>query len=174
MDALGLSNPFNAPKFITHLRYGAHYLDLIEPVTAGYDLDPLLVYALIRQESLFQGQVTSSAYAQGLMQVIPPTGEYIARQLRWPAYDSTDLYRPHVNVAFGAFYLDEQRDIFDGNLYAALVAYNAGPGNTSIWQRLAGDDYDLLVEIIRLKQPQDYVRRIAEHYAIYRHLYAAN
>jgi soluble lytic murein transglycosylase len=174
MDALGLSNPFNAPKFITHLRYGLYYLDLIEPVSAGYDLDPLLVYALIRQESLFQGQVTSSAYAQGLMQVIPPTGEYIARQLRWPAYDSADLYRPYVNVAFGAFYLDEQRDIFDGNLYAALVAYNAGPGNTSIWQRLAGDDYDLLVEIIRLKQPQDYVRRIAEHYAVYRHLYAAN
>ena len=174
MDALGFSNPFNAPKFITHLRYGAYYLDLIEPASAGYDLDPLLVYALIRQESLFQGQVTSSAYAQGLMQVIPPTGEYIARQLRWPSYDSTDLYRPYVNIAFGAFYLDEQRDIFDGNLYAALVAYNAGPGNTSIWQRLAGDDYDLLVEIIRLKQPQDYVRRIAEHYAVYRHLYAAN
>ncbi len=174
MDALGLTNPFNAPEFITHLRYGPHYLDLIDPASAEYDLDPLLIYALIRQESLFQGQVTSSAYAQGLMQVIPPTGDYIARQLRWPGYRSADLYRPYVNIAFGVFYLAEQRDIFDGNLYAALTSYNAGPGNTSIWQRLSGGDYDLLVEIIRLEQPQDYVRRIAEHYAVYRHLYAAN
>jgi soluble lytic murein transglycosylase len=174
MDALGLDNPFNAPEFITHLRYGTYYLDLIIPASAEYEIDPLLVYALIRQESLFQGQVTSSAYAHGLMQVIPPTGDYIARQLQWPDYHTTDLYLPYVNVAFGAFYLDEQRDIFDGNLYAALVAYNAGPGNTSIWQQLSGGDYDLLVEIIRLQQPQDYVRRIAEHYAVYRHLYATN
>ena len=174
MDALGLTNPFNAPEFITHLRYGTYYLDLIIPASAEYKIDPLLVYALIRQESLFQGQVTSSAYAHGLMQVIPPTGDYIARQLQWPGYHTTDLYLPYVNVAFGAFYLAEQRDIFDGNLYAALVAYNAGPGNTSIWQRLSGGDYDLLVEIIRLQQPRDYVRRIVEHYAVYRHLYAAN
>jgi soluble lytic murein transglycosylase len=174
MDALGLNNPFNAPEFITHLRYGPYYLDLIDPASAKYDLDPLLVYALIRQESLFQGQVTSSAYAQGLMQVIPPTGDYIARQLRWTGYHSADLYRPYVNVAFGVFYLAEQRDIFDGNLTAALAAYNAGPGNTSIWHQLSGGDYDLLVEIIRLEQPQDYIRRIAEHYAVYQHLYATN
>lgn len=174
MDSLGLTNVFNAPEFITHLRYGTYYLDLIIPASAEYEIDPLLVYALIRQESLFQGQVTSSAYAHGLMQVIPPTGDYIAQQLHWPDYHSTDLYRPYVNVAFGAFYLAEQRDIFDGNLYAALVAYNAGPGNTSIWQQLSGGDYDLLVEIIRLQQPQNYVRRIAENYAVYRHLYAVN
>ena len=174
MDALGLSNPFNAPEFITHLRYGTYYLDLIIPASAQFEIDPLLVYALIRQESLFQGQVTSSAYAHGLMQVIPPTGDYIARQMQWPDYHTTDLYLPYVNVAFGAFYLAEQRGIFDGNLYAALVAYNAGPGNTSIWQQLSGGDYDLLVEIIRLQEPQDYVRRIVEHYAVYRHLYATN
>lgn len=174
MDALGLSNPYKAPEFITHLRYGPYYLDLIEPASTHYDIDPLLVYALIRQESLFQGQVTSSAYAQGLMQVIPPTGDYIARELRWPDYHSEDLYRPYVSVAFGTFYLAEQKDIFNGNLYAALTAYNAGPGNTSIWQQLSGGDHDLLVEIIRLKEPRDYVRRIVQHYAVYRHLYAKN
>ena len=79
---------------------------------------------------------------------------------------------PHINVAFGVFYLDEQLGIFNGNKYAALAAYNAGPGNTSIWNKLANNDYDLLVEIIRLDEPQEYVRRIVEHYAVYQHLYA--
>ncbi|MEE3228225.1 MAG: transglycosylase SLT domain-containing protein, partial [Chloroflexota bacterium] len=112
------------------------------------------------------------AYAQGLMQVIPPTGDYIARQLRWHNYKTADLYRPHINVAFGIYYLDEQLGIFNGNKYAALSAYNAGPGNTSIWNKLAKNDYDLLVEIIRLDEPQEYIRRIAQHYSVYHHLYA--
>ena len=172
MDSLGLYNNLEAPEFITHLRYGPYYLDLIDPISKQYGLDPLIVSALIRQESLFQGGVTSSAYAQGLMQIIPPTGKYIARQLRWPNYQTKDLYYPHINVAFGVFYLDEQLGIFNGNKYAALAAYNAGPGNTSIWNKLANNDYDLLVEIIRLDEPQEYVRRIVEHYAVYQHLYA--
>ena len=172
MDSLGLYNNLEAPEFLVHLRYGPYYLDLIHPMSKQYGLDPLLVSSLIRQESLFQGEVTSSAYAQGLMQIIPPTGEYIARQLHWSNYQTKDLYRPHINVAFGVFYLDEQLGIFNDNKYAALAAYNAGPGNTSIWNKLANNDYDLLVEIIRLDEPQEYVRRIVEHYAVYHHLYA--
>jgi soluble lytic murein transglycosylase len=171
MDSLELYNNLEAPKFITQLRYGPYYLDLIHPISKQYGLDPLIVASLIRQESLYQGEVTSSAYAQGLMQIIPPTGEYIARQLRWHNYQTKDLYRPHINVAFGVYYLDEQLGIFNGNKYAALAAYNAGPGNTSIWNKLAKNDYDLLVEIIRLDEPQEYIRRIAQHYSVYHHLY---
>ena len=171
MDALGLYNNIEAPKFITQLRYGPYYLDLIHPISKQYGIDPLIVASLIRQESLSQGEVTSSAYAQGLMQVIPPTGDYIARQLRWHNYKTADLYRPHINIAFGIYYLDEQLGIFNGNKYAALSAYNAGPGNTSIWNKLAKNDYDLLVEIIRLDEPQEYIRRIAQHYSVYHHLY---
>ncbi|MBH28317.1 MAG: hypothetical protein CL789_03670 [Chloroflexi bacterium] len=172
MDSLELYNNLEAPKFITQLRYGPYYLDLIEPISRQYGIDPLIIASLIRQESLYQGEVTSSAYAQGLMQVIPPTGEYIARQLRWHNYKSQDLYRPHINVAFGVYYLDEQLGIFNGNKYAALAAYNAGPGNTSIWNNLAKNDDDLLVEIIRLDEPQEYIRRIAQHYSVYHHLYS--
>tara|TARA_B100001123_G_scaffold448639_1_gene610611 strand:+ start:1986 stop:4481 length:2496 start_codon:yes stop_codon:yes gene_type:complete len=172
MDSLELYNNLESPKFITQLRYGPYYLDLIDPISKQYGVDPLIVASLIRQESLYQGEVTSSAYAQGLMQIIPPTGEYIARQLRWPNYQTKDLYRPHINVAFGVYYLDEQLGIFNGNKYAALSAYNAGPGNTSIWNKLAKNDYDLLVEIIRLDEPQEYIRRIAQHYSVYHHLYS--
>ena len=76
-----------------------------------------------------------------------------------------------VSVRFGAYYMAQQRDRFDGDLFAALAAYNAGPGNASIWKELAPDDPDLYLEVIRLSQPHLYIRRIYETYTIYRQLY---
>jgi soluble lytic murein transglycosylase len=78
-----------------------------------------------------------------------------------------------VSVRFGAYYLAEQRDRFDDDLYAALVAYNAGPGNALIWKALAPNDPDLFLEVVRLKQPRDYVRGIFWAYSYYRDLYAS-
>ena len=171
LDALGLADSFSAPAFFTHLRFGPYYADLITKAASDYNIDPLLLYAVVRQESLFEGGVTSSAAAQGLMQIIPSTGEWIADQLDWLNYQNSDLYRPFINLEFGAFYLDYQRQYFDGDMYAALAAYNAGPGNSEIWQSLSGNDPDLFVEIVRLEEPRLYIRRIYEFYEIYRGLY---
>ncbi|RMF46314.1 MAG: lytic transglycosylase domain-containing protein, partial [Anaerolineae bacterium] len=92
--------------------------------------------------------------------------------LGWPPqYTDDDLYRPLVNVRFGAAYLARQRDAFHGDLYAALAAYNAGPGNASIWYNLSGGDPDLFLEIIRYPETQEYIRGIYEMYAIYYRLY---
>jgi len=82
-----------------------------------------------------------------------------------------DLQRPYINVEFGAFYLDRQRDDFNGDLFAALAAYNAGPGNSAKWAQISKGDPDLFVEVIRLDQPREYVRRIYEFYYIYKNLY---
>jgi len=160
-----------APRFLGRLMYPIYYADLIVPEAQKYGLDPLLMFALVRQESLFEAIGTSYAQAQGLMQVIPPTGAWIAEQLRWPNYQNQDLYRPYVNITFGTYYLAVQRNRFEGDLYAALAAYNAGPGRSAVWHQQAGGDQDLFLELITLEQPQTYIKRIAEHYAIYRILY---
>ena len=108
------------------------------------------------------------------MQVIPTTGQEIASKLGWPQYySSEDLYRPLVSVRFGTYYLSEQLERFDGDLFATLSAYNAGAGNTFIWKGLVPDDPDLFLEIIRLEQPQRYIQAIYEIYDIYRNLYAS-
>ncbi|MCA9986447.1 MAG: transglycosylase SLT domain-containing protein, partial [Anaerolineales bacterium] len=70
-----------------------------------------------------------------------------------------------------AFYLDQQLDGFDGNVHAALAAYNAGPGNAARWYEVAGDDIDLFVETIDFTETRLYVERIYLGHAIYRHLY---
>ncbi len=164
---------YDTPKYIASLRYPIAYYDLVLPSAQKYKLDPLLVFSLIRQESLYQGFVTSYAQAQGLMQIIPSTGQYIAQKLKWPNYSNSDLYRPYINVQFGIYYLAEQLQTFDNNPYAALAAYNGGPGNSAEWLRISNGDPDLFIQAISFEETQLYVSRIYEQYEVYRAVYGA-
>jgi len=164
----------NAPVYFNHVRFGSYFGEVLLPEAAAYDLDGLFLMSVARQETLFEPFVTSYAAARGLMQVIPSTGAEIAGQLNWPSgYEDDDLFRPVVSARFGAYYLSRQRDVFEGDLFAALSAYNAGAGNTLVWKELAPDDPDLFLEVIRLEQPHHYIRAIYEVYTIYRNLYAS-
>jgi soluble lytic murein transglycosylase len=175
LDLAGMDDAgtMNAPVYFNHIRFGPYFGDLILPEAAGYGIDGVLLLSLVRQESLFEGFATSYAAARGLTQVIPPTGQNIYEQLGWPPdYTSDDLYRPLVSVRFGTWYLSRQLERYDGDPYAALAAYNAGPGNADIWKELAPEDPDLFLEIVRLEQPQNYIRSIQEVFEIYQRLYA--
>ncbi|NJN54129.1 MAG: transglycosylase SLT domain-containing protein, partial [Anaerolineae bacterium] len=162
---------FTVPPFIGRLMYPAYYADLLLPLAGQYGYDPRLQFALLRQESLFESFATSSAVAQGLSQVIPDTGAYIAQRLNWPNYENDDLYKPYVGLIFGAYYLDQQLDAFDGTAHAALSAYNAGPGNAARWYDAAGSDLDLYIETVNFPETRLYIDRIYEGYVIYRFLY---
>ncbi|MBG0771011.1 MAG: tetratricopeptide repeat protein, partial [Anaerolineaceae bacterium] len=172
MAGLEGATALDAPEFFTRIRFGAYYLDWVLPIAEEKGLSPLLLLAIMRQESHFEGFAQSAAYAYGLMQVIPTTGEEIATDLGWPAdYTTSDLYRPYVSIVFGATYLARQLNYFDGDLYDMLAAYNGGPGNTLYWQELAGEDMDLFLETIRVQETRDYIRYITENYTIYRMIY---
>ncbi|MCP4426775.1 MAG: transglycosylase SLT domain-containing protein [Chloroflexi bacterium] len=162
---------FEAPPFIGRLAYPIYYADLILPLAEQYSYDPLLQFALVRQESLFESFARSGAAAQGLAQVIPDTGAYIAQRLAWPDYENDDLYKPYVGLAFGGYYLDQQLRAFDGFTAAALSAYNAGPGNAAIWYEKAGADHDLYVETVNFAETRLYIKRIYTGYVVYRFLY---
>ncbi len=131
------------------------------------------MFSVIRQESLFEGFVRSSAGAHGLMQIIPATGQQIANELNWPPeYSDPDLYRPLVSVTYGSYYLHKTRDMLNGDIYGGLAAYNAGPGNALVWQQLANGDPDLFLEIIRFEETRNYIRYIYEIFSAYRALYS--
>jgi soluble lytic murein transglycosylase len=161
-----------APAYFNHVRYGLYYQDLVLPVAQQTGFDPLFLFSVIRQESLFEGFVRSSAGARGLLQITPDTGQLIANNLGWPPnYTSDDLYRPLVSIGLGATYLEQQRVGFNGDLFTALAAYNAGPSAAPIWSNLSGPDPDLFLEVIRISQTSDYIRSIFEIYSMYRTLY---
>jgi soluble lytic murein transglycosylase len=161
-----------APFYFNHIRFGSYFPEIVIPTAQSYNFDVLFIYSVIRQESLFEGFVSSHAGARGLMQIMPATGQGIADKLGWPVdYSSNDLYRPIISLTFGAEYLSAQRNYFNGELYPALAAYNAGPGNASIWYDLAENDDDLLLEIIRYRETQEYIRGIFEIFSIYKTIY---
>ncbi len=161
----------DVPPYIARLRFPAYYVDVVQERAPG--LDPLLMLALIRHESLFNTNVDGGAAEKGLTQVVPATGQYIAEQLNWPDYQHSDLYRAYAGISFGAFYLDEQLRRFDGNVTAALAGYNAGPGRAIDWLALSGGDPDLFMTAITISSTRAYVRFIYRNYRVYRELYAA-
>ena len=158
------------PDFIQHLSFPLHYQELVFSEAENQGVDPLLIFSLIRQESLFDPNITSAADARGLAQIIPTTGDWIAGRLGWEEFSPDDLYLPYVNINFGTFYLGVQLATFNGESIPALAAYNAGPGRIHRWQEDA-PDVDLLVETMPFAEPRRYVRNVYENYGHYRRLY---
>ncbi len=166
------SQTLAAPVYFNHVRYGLYYQDLISPAAQQTGFDPLFLFSVVRNESLFEGFVRSSAGARGLMQITPDTGQLISDNLGWPPnYTSDDLYRPLVSIGLGATYLEQQRVSANGDLFSALAAYNAGPAAAPIWSGLSGPDPDLFLEVIRFSETSGYIRSIYEIYSMYRTLY---
>ncbi len=160
-----------APIYFNHIRFGTYYSDLVLPAAQTANLNPLLAWSIMRQESFFEGFISSSAGARGLMQIMPSTGQSIANQVSWPAnFTPDDLYRPAISIGLGIEYLNQMRTSL-GAIYPALAAYNAGPGNAANWMGLAPSDPDVYLEVIRLDEPRNYIRAIYEMYVIYKQLY---
>ncbi|TFG65991.1 MAG: tetratricopeptide repeat protein, partial [Anaerolineales bacterium] len=175
LDQAGLSQVDTltlAPVYFNHIRFGIFFREIIVSAANENGIDPLLLFSVIRQESLFEPSIVSSADARGLMQIIPAVGEEIAKNYNWPAnFIVSDLDRPVVNVRLGTYFLKNWVKYFDGSIPAALSAYNAGIGATIPWDELAGGDVDLFVELIRFEQTREYIRLIAENYEIYKSIY---
>lgn len=167
------SQSLQAADYFSHVRYGTYFRELIQPAAQRNGFDTLFLFSVVRQESLFEGFVRSTAGARGLMQIIPATGEDVASRLGWPlSFEPDMLYRPNVSVKLGSYYLASNRIYLNGELYAALAAYNAGPGNAFVWQQLAGGDPDLFLEVVRAAETRNYIRGVYEIYNIYRMLYS--
>lgn len=164
--------PFNRiPRAVLQLAYPFYYDDLIRSAAPEYNLDPLLVASLIRQETSFDPFATSIADARGLMQFVPSTAQDVANRLGRTDYTLNDLYRPMVNVPFGAYYLASMRDFQNGSIAGALLSYNAGPGASQSWINAAGNDIELLYETIAFAETRLYLELIYQNYTVYQHLY---
>jgi soluble lytic murein transglycosylase len=170
MDVGG--NPLQWPKLLLKTLYPTPYAELVVDESKQRGIDPLVMYALMRQESQFVAAARSHADARGLTQVIPSTGGGIAEQLGDADFDASDLYLPHVSIRYGTYYLASNLPQFDGKLLPTLAAYNGGPGNAARWMDgSALIDPDLYRERIDLFETGDYLERVYTNYGFYRFLY---
>ena len=109
-----------------------HHADIIRQQARAKHLDPALIAAVIYAESKFRQQ-TSSAGAQGLMQLLPGTAEAIARRSGATRFNVADLGTPQVNISYGSYYLRLLIDHYSGDVTLAIAAYNAGEANVDRW-----------------------------------------
>ena len=158
------------PDELARLRYPLAHAALLEEHGSANGIDPLLLAALIHQESRWDPTAISIANAVGLTQVIAPTAAWIADQLGLGPTALGDLFRPATAVQFGSYYLGVQLREF-GDVHQALAAYNGGPGNVERWAANASWPPADFVEAIVFEETRAYVQLVMEHYAWYRALY---
>lgn len=158
------------PRDLWEILYPLEYWEAIQESSQKTRLEPYLVAALIRQESLFQAEARSGANALGLMQILPPTGKELARKLGKP-FSIKRLYQPKYNIELGTHYFAELLRRVNGRWDLALAAYNAGPGRVSLWLKKYPNDWDEFVESIPFSETRSYVKNVITHREHYRQLY---
>ena len=139
---------------------------------AQRNLDKYQVAGLIRQESVFDPRARSHAKAYGLMQLLVPTAQSMARKYvsKTSMITSDALYQPPVNIELGTAYMRDQFDKF-GRIEFVAVAYNAGPGRVPQWRASLPVEMDEFVEAIPFRETRGYVQGVIRNTAQYRRLY---
>ncbi|MBP7377844.1 MAG: transglycosylase SLT domain-containing protein [Pyrinomonadaceae bacterium] len=138
-------------------------------------LDPYEVAGMIRQESVFMPAAKSPANAHGLMQLLVPTAQSMAKKYvsKTSMVTASSLYQAPFNIELGTAYFRDQLDKF-GRIEFVAMAYNAGPGRVPQWRALLPPDMDDFVEAIPFKETRLYVQGIIRNTAQYRRLYDEN
>lgn len=161
----------DAPRTVSgptmRLYFPLWFFDLVQP-ESGDELDPLLVTALIRQESAFNIYAQSRVGARGLMQLMPATARMLA------PVRTSKLFDPKTNIALGTKYLRKRLAQYNGDVELTLAAYNAGFTRVDEWKRrYPTDNRILFIDLIPFKETRDYVSSILRNYYWYTKLYGA-
>lgn len=155
------------------LLYPIYYEEMIRETAAVHGIDPLMVAAVIRVESKFKEENVSHVGAMGLMQLMPKTAEWIAKESGIPYRGIEDLSDPETNIQMGTWYLAWLSREFKGNWVTTIAAYNAGQGRVSKWlyQEHSWDGRLETADQITVGETRHYVQRVFYSYDKYKQLY---
>ncbi len=157
---------------VWRLAWPQAYPEAVGRYAEAFDVEPALVWSVMRQESAFSSVALSHANAMGLMQVIPSTWNWIAELQR---ESPGDPYDPKANVRYGTFYLRWLLNYFDGDMELVVASYNRGQGY--IRRLFEGDvvrtDKDDLYRHIDALETREYLQRVMVNLETYRQLYGS-
>lgn len=158
-------------KNIQKLIYRQDYSEYVERYAKEYNVEPLLIYSIIKAESNFDDEAVSGKGATGLMQLMDNTAKEIATNESLEYVSNESLFDPETNIKLGVKYFADLIAIFK-NEAVALAAYNAGMGTVQGWidkGTIKADGSD--IENIPYNETNMYVRKILNDYGIYCSLY---
>ncbi len=161
-----------AKRAINDLSLPLSDASIIRQEAAAKQLDPALVAGVIYAETRFDPR-TSPAGAEGLMQLMPQTAEFLARRSGGISFHVSDLSKPQVNIAYGTYLLRYLINHYDGNVALALAAYNAGITNVDRWLAAArAGGHSLTLSQIPYAETRLYVEKVLQAQQDYRHTYS--
>lgn len=150
------------------LRFPMPYKQQVLEHAQARELDPSLIYGVMRRESLFDPLARSSVGALGLMQLMPSTARGVAHSLGMKRPRKADILRVENNIRFGTHYLRTVMNRFDNNVALAAAAYNAGPANVKRWlPRGEVMSADLWVETVPFKETRNYVQAVLAYSTVF-------
>ncbi|NNF51379.1 MAG: transglycosylase SLT domain-containing protein [Gammaproteobacteria bacterium] len=150
------------------IRFPTPYREIFAQKTDEANIAFSWAYGIARSESLFMPDVSSSAGAIGLMQLMPATGRQVARSARLKYRNQYSLLDPELNITLGTKYLGRMYERFGGNQVLATAAYNAGPHRVSRWLPEDGEVIaDVWVDTIPFTETRGYVRRVLSSQVIF-------
>lgn len=148
--------------------------DTVNKYSMEYDIDPYMIYSIIKAESNFKRNATSPKNARGLMQIAEITGNWGSVKLDIDDFKLEDLYKVDTNIMLGCWYLNMLNKEFGDNKETILAAYNAGSGNVSKWlknPKYSEDGINLIEDNIPFNETKRYLKRVRIYEKIYRILY---
>ena len=150
------------------LRFPMRYLPQVQHNASLQAIDPALVLGLMRQESMLDPYAQSAVGARGLMQMMPATGQQMAKTLAEPWLSDASLYNPDTNIKYGTFYYKQLLGRFAGHVALATAAYNAGPNRVVKWLPIdKAMPADVWIETIPYKETRKYVSSVLSYTLIY-------
>ena len=154
--------------------YPLTHFEIVKTEASKNNIDPYLVMAIIKTESGFKNEATSNKEAKGLMQIMDTTAHDVNSEIKVVDDVNNNLYDENVNIALGCKYFSNLINKYNGNLYIAICAYNAGMGNVDKWIQQGNIDKNLnKYKNINLpfKETENYLRKVIVRYKVYRILY---
>lgn len=162
----------NNYNVIYKMQYPVKYEEYVRKYAHKYEVDPLLVFSIIKAESGFNSNAISHKHARGLMQISETTGKWGASNIGLEDYSENDLYDPETNVHIGCWYINVLKSQFNDNIDLVITAYNGGSGNVSKWlkdPRYSTDGY--ILKKIPFKETENYLKKVKSNYEMYKRLY---
>jgi soluble lytic murein transglycosylase len=171
--SLAIANQLPSSRTDRNLyRFPLAYWEMIQQKAQERELDPYLILALIRQESLFDPQARSPAAALGLMQLLPSTASRVAKQIGISPPTNEQLFQPDINLVLGTQYLKDLLQRYSNDWSKAIAAYNAGEAAVDRWEKeILTDDAEEFVERIPYLETRGYVKLVMRNHRIYKRLY---
>ncbi len=160
---------------VWYYSYPAGYSYVIENYASKYQLDPMVVYSIILQESKYKPDAVSGSGALGIMQIMPSTGAKVAKNISLTPFFPQLLFDPQINIGIGVWYFKQLLIKYKGNYVLSFAAYNAGTKAVDKWLAAShACNTDEFIEEIPFSETRDYVKGIITNLAAYTMIYGGN